>query len=133
MDANFESDDFPATLESISAQLRKLSERENAHYTEIMLKLQELHDEADAGVADQVSVVYDEAVQIVREAGEASTSYLQRILGIGYDVAAKLIDELEARRVIGRANGSRPREVLPFDPDQLAQRLSARDEELDEL
>jgi S-DNA-T family DNA segregation ATPase FtsK/SpoIIIE len=51
----------------------------------------------------------------VREVGKASTSFLQRKLGIGYATAAKLIDELEGRRVIGPADGSRPREVLPFD------------------
>jgi S-DNA-T family DNA segregation ATPase FtsK/SpoIIIE len=110
-----EHEEVPATLESLREQLKTLGERQNAHYTEIMLKLQEIHDAADASIADQVSGLYDEAVKIVREPGEASTSYLQRVLGIGYVVAAKLIDELEARRVIGRADGSRPREVLPFD------------------
>lgn len=58
---------------------------------------------------------YDEARQTVMQAGRASTSYLQRKLGVGYSRAAKLIDMLEERGVIGPQNGSRPREVLIRD------------------
>ncbi|OGG72555.1 hypothetical protein A3A38_02285 [Candidatus Kaiserbacteria bacterium RIFCSPLOWO2_01_FULL_53_17] len=55
---------------------------------------------------------YVEAKQAVLEAGKASTSYLQRKLGIGYSRAAKLIDMLEERGVIGPSDGSKPREVI---------------------
>ena len=104
-----------AALQELRDELKRLREQENAHYTEIMLKLQELEDAAQARIGDQVSELYDEAVRIVREAGEASTSYLQRVLGVGYAVAAKLMDEMEARRVIGRAEEQATRRVLPFD------------------
>jgi S-DNA-T family DNA segregation ATPase FtsK/SpoIIIE len=56
--------------------------------------------------------LYEEAREIVIEAGKASTSYLQRKLRIGYARAARLVDMLEERGVIGAADGSRPREVL---------------------
>lgn len=56
--------------------------------------------------------MYEEAKQVVIESGKASTSYLQRKLGIGYSRAAKLIDILEERGVVGPGNGSKPREVL---------------------
>lgn len=56
--------------------------------------------------------LYDAAKDLVIKAGKASTSYLQRRLGIGYGRAAKLLDVLEERGVIGPANGSKPREVL---------------------
>lgn len=56
--------------------------------------------------------LYDEARQAVIDAGKASTSYLQRKLRIGYSRAARLIDILEERGVIGPADGSRPREIL---------------------
>lgn len=54
----------------------------------------------------------DEAIQIVVESGQASTSLLQRKLRIGYNRAARLIEELEAKGVISGRNGSKPRQVL---------------------
>lgn len=61
--------------------------------------------------------LYEDARTTVMEAGKASTSYLQRKLGIGYARAAKLIDMLEERGVISPGNGAKPREVLerPMD------------------
>lgn len=56
--------------------------------------------------------MYEEAKQVVIESGKASTSYLQRKLGIGYSRAARLIDILEERGIVGPGNGSKPREVL---------------------
>jgi DNA segregation ATPase FtsK/SpoIIIE, S-DNA-T family len=56
--------------------------------------------------------LYEDARQTVIEAGKASTSYLQRKLGIGYARAARLIDILEERGVIGPGSGAKPREVL---------------------
>jgi len=55
--------------------------------------------------------LYGDAKQAVIEAGKASTSYIQRKLRIGYSRAARLLDMLEERGVIGPADGSRPREV----------------------
>lgn len=55
---------------------------------------------------------YAEAVEAVKESGKASTSYLQRKLGIGYSRAARLIDLLEEHGVIGPGNGAEPRELL---------------------
>jgi DNA segregation ATPase FtsK/SpoIIIE, S-DNA-T family len=64
---------------------------------------------------------YAEAKAAVLEAGKASTSYLQRKLGVGYSRAAKLIDMLEERGVIGPADGSKPREVIGAgNADELA-------------
>jgi S-DNA-T family DNA segregation ATPase FtsK/SpoIIIE len=55
--------------------------------------------------------LYDEARAAVLEAGKASTSYLQRKFRIGYSRAARLIDMLEDRGIIGPQDGSKPREV----------------------
>ncbi len=55
---------------------------------------------------------YDEAVRVVVENRSASASLLQRRLGVGYNRAANLIDEMEAQGVIGPAQGSKPRKVL---------------------
>ena len=55
--------------------------------------------------------MYDEALAFVKESQKASTSLLQRRFGIGYNRAARIIDQLEDNGVIGPANGSKPREV----------------------
>ncbi len=56
--------------------------------------------------------LYEEARACVIEAGRASTSYLQRKLKLGYARAARLMDKLEERGVIGKGDGAKPREVL---------------------
>ncbi len=66
-------------------------------------------DDDDAGDDDEM---YEEARACVIEAGKASTSYLQRKLKLGYARAARLMDKLEERGVIGPGDGAKPREVL---------------------
>lgn len=61
--------------------------------------------------ADSMDSLYDDVVEFVRASQKASTSLLQRRFGIGYNRAARLIDTLEDRGIIGPANGSKPREV----------------------
>ena len=61
--------------------------------------------------------LYEEARETVIKAGKASTSYLQRKLKIGYARAARLMDMLEERSVVGPGDGAKPREVLIKDPD----------------
>jgi S-DNA-T family DNA segregation ATPase FtsK/SpoIIIE len=60
--------------------------------------------------------MYEEARACVIEAGRASTSYLQRKLKLGYARAARLMDKLEERGVIGPGDGAKPREVLEKIP-----------------
>ncbi len=55
---------------------------------------------------------YDEAVRVVVEHRSASASLLQRRLGVGYNRAANLIEEMEVKGVVGPAQGSKPRKVL---------------------
>jgi S-DNA-T family DNA segregation ATPase FtsK/SpoIIIE len=61
--------------------------------------------------------LYEDARQTVIESGKASTSFLQRKLGVGYARAAKLIDMLEERGIVGPANGAKPRDVLEKMPN----------------
>jgi S-DNA-T family DNA segregation ATPase FtsK/SpoIIIE len=56
--------------------------------------------------------LYEEAREVIVSAGRASTSYLQRKLKVGYARAARLMDILEERGVIGPADGSKPRMVI---------------------
>lgn len=59
----------------------------------------------------------DEAKEVVVRAGKASASLLQRRLRVGYARAARLLDILEERGVIGPADGARPREILVKEVD----------------
>ncbi|HEY4516060.1 MAG TPA: DNA translocase FtsK [Candidatus Paceibacterota bacterium] len=61
---------------------------------------------------DDEDDLYSEAKEIVIQAGKASTSYLQRKLRVGYARAARLMDILEERGVIGPGEGAKPRDVL---------------------
>jgi S-DNA-T family DNA segregation ATPase FtsK/SpoIIIE len=68
-------------------------------------------DADDVSLEDEDELT-SQAHEILLGVGKASTSLLQRKLGIGYSRAAKLIDILEERGVVGPGNGSKPREVL---------------------
>ncbi|MFF2014832.1 DNA translocase FtsK 4TM domain-containing protein [Paenibacillus sp. NPDC058177] len=69
-------------------------------------------DDSGAQEDEPQDELYDQAVQIVLEAKQASVSLLQRRMRVGYTRAARLIDSMEARGVIGPYEGSKPREVL---------------------
>ena len=56
--------------------------------------------------------LYDQALDVVVQAGKASASYIQRRLKIGYNRAARLVEEMEERGIVGPANGSKPREII---------------------
>jgi S-DNA-T family DNA segregation ATPase FtsK/SpoIIIE len=64
---------------------------------------------------EEEDILYPEAYEVVVKAGKASASLLQRRLRIGYARAARLLDLLEARGVIGKGEGAKPREVFVKD------------------
>jgi DNA segregation ATPase FtsK/SpoIIIE-like protein len=63
--------------------------------------------------------LFNQAVQTVLENGSASVSVLQRRLGLGYPKAARLVDELEKRKIIGPYEGSKPRKILITETEWL--------------
>jgi S-DNA-T family DNA segregation ATPase FtsK/SpoIIIE len=79
--------------------------------------------EEQDGDADELLA---QAARIVVQAGYGSVSLLQRKMRIGYVRAARLVDQLEAKGIVGPAQGANPREVL-VGPDDL-ERLFPRDE-----
>jgi S-DNA-T family DNA segregation ATPase FtsK/SpoIIIE len=68
--------------------------------------------------------LYEQARQTVIESNKASTSYLQRKFSIGYARAARLIDMLEERGVIGVGNGAKAREILVPKDENLSGSVS---------
>lgn len=85
---------------------------------------------AVGGESSDEDDLYDDARIAVIEAGKASTSYIQRKLRVGYSRAARLMDILEERGVIGPADGSKPREIL--SQGTLEDAPEAEDEEEEE-
>ncbi|MGF7048805.1 S-DNA-T family DNA segregation ATPase FtsK/SpoIIIE [Paenibacillus sp. DS2015] len=69
-------------------------------------------EESSANSDEMLDELFDQAVQIILEAKQASVSLLQRRMRVGYTRAARLIDSMESRGIIGPYEGSKPREVL---------------------
>ena len=80
-------------------------------FLEEITKLAEEKSGAD-GIEYLEDPKYDEAVRVVLTTGQASASYLQRRLKLGYSRAARLIEIMEANGVVGPSQGSKPREIL---------------------
>ena len=87
-----------------------------------------VYDERIAGILDSSSGPsfleegerderYEEAVELVLTTGQASASYLQRRLKLGYARASRIIDQMEQEGILGAAEGSKPREIL-VDPKE---------------
>jgi S-DNA-T family DNA segregation ATPase FtsK/SpoIIIE len=72
---------------------------------------------SDGGPSSFSDPLYEKALDIVISAGKASASYLQRRLQIGYNRAARLVEEMEIQGIVGPQNGSKPREVVHI-PDR---------------
>lgn len=67
-------------------------------------------DGGDSG--ENLDPLFDEAVDVVLENGKASTSFLQRKLGVGYSRGSKIMDQMEDKHIIGPAEGAKPRKIL---------------------
>ncbi len=81
-------------------------------YDEAILKPRD--DDGDEAPEEdaETDAMYDAAVRIVADTRRCSTSWLQRKLGIGYNRAAKIVESMERRGLVGPANGAKDREVL---------------------
>jgi DNA segregation ATPase FtsK/SpoIIIE, S-DNA-T family len=77
-----------------------------------ILKPREEEGEDGAPANDFHDELYDQAVAIVCETRQASVSYIQRRLQIGYNRAARMVEQMEHDGIVGPTNGAKPREVL---------------------
>jgi S-DNA-T family DNA segregation ATPase FtsK/SpoIIIE len=78
-------------------------------------------EEGGAPADDFQDDLYDQAIAIVCETRQASVSYIQRRLQIGYNRAARMVEQMERDGVVGPANGAKPREVLAPPGEYLQQ------------
>ncbi|WP_088005975.1 FtsK/SpoIIIE family DNA translocase [Indiicoccus explosivorum] len=90
-------------------------EQQKAQYQEEMIP----GETDDAAPDEETDEIYDEAVQLVAEMQTASVSMLQRRFRVGYSRAARIIDQMEQRGVVGPYEGSKPRTVLVPKPEDV--------------
>ncbi|MCR4776999.1 MAG: DNA translocase FtsK [Saccharofermentans sp.] len=107
--------------EEVEVVVEYLKNKYGSMYDEdIINEIDRTAEGAEGGAMDAVSGgdsgasndLFEQAVETVIENGSASVSVLQRRLGIGYPRAARLIDELEKKQIIGPFEGSKPRKIL---------------------
>jgi len=106
--------------EEIESVIEKIKETSTAEYSEEILE----HIERQAEQTDSKSggssgdpgededEMIEEAIDVIMESRQASTSMLQRRLKLGYSRAARIIDQIEERGIIGPFEGSKPRQIL---------------------
>ena len=100
----------------------------------VMLEIERqaaIENQQFTGVSEEAANADDpmleEAIKVVVELGQASTSLLQRKLKLGYARAARIVDELEERGIVGPYEGSKPRQVLITKDQLMEQQASSSD------
>ncbi len=91
---------------------RLVESLQNSEYETEDVAVFSAHADINDSSADDRDELFDEAVRLTVESEQASTSYLQRRMKIGYSRAARLMDELEAAGIVGPAEGAKPRKVF---------------------
>jgi S-DNA-T family DNA segregation ATPase FtsK/SpoIIIE len=115
MDSNEKINELKQQVEDLSEDIKKLGEKQNSQYTDIMLELKKVSEQVSTATETEnrsEDELYDEAKETVIEFQKASTSLIQRTLKVGYGRAARLMDMLEENGVIAKGDGAKPREVL---------------------
>jgi len=97
-------------VEAVVAHVKTFGEPE---YIDDEIFIEEEDDESSVSLfTDGDDPLYEKALEIVMQQGKASASYIQRRLKIGFNRAARLVDEMEHNGIVGPAQGSKPRELL---------------------
>ena len=108
-------------IESVTGYIKKSAKADYNAEIEEKIKRIEVEEIAagkkggssdDGDSAGDYDARIDEAIQCVIDAGQASTSLIQRKLKVGYARAGRIVDEMEQLGVVGPHQGSKPREVL---------------------
>jgi S-DNA-T family DNA segregation ATPase FtsK/SpoIIIE len=80
-------------------------------YIDEVTKIEEQESDEAILNSDGKDELYNKAIEIIKGEGKASTSFLQRKLGIGYNRAARIIDQMEEEKIISPANHVGKREI----------------------
>lgn len=88
------------------------SQSDSQYDSSIIEEIDSKVSDDENGTEDECDELLPQAIELVIEAGQASASLLQRRFKVGYARAARMIDQMEARGIIGGFEGSKPRQVL---------------------
>jgi S-DNA-T family DNA segregation ATPase FtsK/SpoIIIE len=88
-----------------------LREQGAPQFDETLIRMKEEAEAKEESADEDTDEMYDRAVAIVAETRNASISYIQRRLKVGYNRAARMIEQMEREGVIGPQEGTRPRDV----------------------
>jgi S-DNA-T family DNA segregation ATPase FtsK/SpoIIIE len=80
-------------------------------FDETLIRLREEAEDKETRGGDDVDEMYDRALEIVAETRNASISYIQRRLKVGYNRAARMVEQMENDGVVGPQEGTKPRDV----------------------
>jgi len=97
--------------EEVSALTDHLRAQGSPEYNEAILLCPD-EDEENEEADEVIDPRFDEAVRIVAETQRCSTSWLQRKMTVGYNRAAKIVEMMEKRGMVGPPNGAKDREIL---------------------
>jgi S-DNA-T family DNA segregation ATPase FtsK/SpoIIIE len=101
------------TEDEVSELVKHLREQGAPQFDETLIRMKEESEAKEKGGGDDdVDEMYDRAVAIVAETRNASISYIQRRLKVGYNRAARMIEQMENEGVVGPQEGTKPREVF---------------------
>mgnify|MGYP002766095440 CR=1 FL=1 len=123
--------------EEISRVLDFIKSSATVQYDEAMIEAMEKHaiqdgkkgsSGADSDEDSDSDPMFKQAVEVVIDAGQASTSLLQRRCKLGYARAARIMDEMEQKGVIGPYEGAKPRAVLISRQQWIEQQMNQPDE-----
>lgn len=98
--------------QDVEAIVKFVTDQQGANYVEEMMVTEEEANAGSTAFAEEQDELFDQAKELVIEMQTASVSLLQRRFRVGYNRAARLVDQLEASGIVGPSEGSKPRKVL---------------------
>lgn len=102
------------SVDEVEKVVQWVKQQQAAQYDEQMIP--SAKEETDTNNEEPEDELYQDAVELVKKQQSASVSMLQRRFRIGYNRAARIIDDMEAKGIVGPSEGSKPRQVL-VSPD----------------
>ena len=100
------------TEDEVAELVRQLRDQGAPQFDETLIRMKEESESKEAEADEDTDENYDRAVAIVAETRNASISYIQRRLKVGYNRAARMVEQMENEGVIGPQIGNKPREVF---------------------